>query len=41
MVQFSNKMIWKVQKELMNRQDKNWSWGQKTEVTEDQKRWGR
>ena len=40
-VKFSNKIIWKVQKELMNRQDKNWSWGQKTKVTADQKRWGR
>ena len=40
-VKINHKITWKVKKELMNRQDENWSWGQKTKLTAGQKSWGR
>jgi hypothetical protein len=40
-VKINTKITWKVSKELMNRQDENWSWGQKTKLTAGQKSWGR
>ena len=40
-VNINHNITWKVQKELMNRQDENWSWGQKTKLTAGQKSWGR
>ena len=40
-VKINTKITWKVRKELLNRQDENWSWGQKTKLTAGQKSWGR
>ena len=36
-VKIIQKITWKLRKELMNQQDKNWSWGQKTKLTAGQK----
>ena len=40
-VKINHKITWNVKRELMNRQDENWSWGQKTKLTAGQKSWGR
>ena len=40
-VKINQKITWKLRKELMNRQDENWSWVQKTKLTAGQKSWGR
>ena len=39
-IKVSNKVTWKVEKELLNCQDENWSWGAKTKLTAGQKSWG-
>ena len=39
-IKVSRKITWKVEKELLNRQDENWSWGAKTKLTAGQKSWG-
>ena len=39
-IKINRKVTWKVNKELLNRQDENWSWGSKSKLTAGQKSWG-
>ena len=39
-IKVSRKITRKVDKELLNRQDENWSWGAKTKLTAGQRSWG-
>ena len=39
-IKVNRTVTWKVNKELLNRQDENWSWGSKSKLTAGQKSWG-